>query len=85
MGSGLRRIDNESRAVRVKDVDDNEITLKYVYDADGELVAFPAGLSLGATALMVTDLSSRELLEQLVYQLKIMNTQLQILTSEEIE
>ena len=84
MGSGLRRIDNDTRAVRVKDVDNNEITLKYVYDVDGNLVALPA-VRDGGVALKVSDMSAVELLHDIVTQLKIMNTHLQIITDEEIK
>lgn len=81
MASPFRRIDPDSRAVIVKDENDNVAKIR---DADGNLVDFPIGND-GGTVLMVSDLTSRELLMQILSQLKIMNIHLSLLTNEEIE
>ena len=81
MGSPYRRIDPESRAVITKDEGENIVKM---YDIDGNLVSFPL-VNDGSAALKVSDMTSRELLGQIVNELKIMNFHLQILTDEEIE
>ena len=81
MASPLRRIDPETRYVITKDSGDNVVK---VYDADGNLVSLPIVTDSGS-ALKVSDMSSTELLGQIVNELKIMNFHLQILTDEEIE
>ena len=81
MASPLRRIDPDTRYVITKDSGDNVVK---VYDADGNLVSLPIVTDSGS-ALKVSDMSSTELLGQIVNELKIMNFHLQILTDEEIE
>ena len=81
MASPLRRIDPDTRYVITKDSGDNVVK---VYDPDGNLVSLPI-VTDGGSALKVSDMSSKELLGQIVNELKIMNFHLQILTDEEIE
>jgi hypothetical protein len=80
MGSPFRRIDPDSRAVITKDENDNVV---YTYDSAGDLISFPVNMAGGA-AIGVADVSSREILDQILGQLKIMNLHLSILTNEEI-
>jgi len=56
-------------------------------DDDGNIKTSPDSEfeKAGMTMMRVSDMSSTELLGQIVAELKIMNTHLQILTDEEIE
>ena len=81
MGTPYRRIDPDSRAVIVKDEGGNVVK---TYDIDGNLVSFPM-VTDGSAALKVSDISSAELLREVVEQLKIINFHLQILTDEDMK
>ena len=78
MANPYRRIDPVSRAVITKDENGNVVK---IVDADGNVIDVP----ISGSSLKVSDMTSRELLGQIVNELKIMNFHLQILTDEEIK
>ena len=67
--------------------DENEAWIPILVDEDGNLsISSETDATFGnVTFQRVNDLNANEVLGDILSQLKIMNTQLQILTSEEIE
>ena len=65
---------------------DGDKWIKILVDDDGNIVGnLPKGIAGGETYLRVSDTTNNELLGEMVDQLKIMNTHLQIITGEEIK
>ena len=78
MGSPYRRIDPDTRAVIVKDLDGNVIKGVDLSGADTDFRMSPNGL-------MVHDLNLYDVMKDILSELRIMNTHLQIITDEEIK